>query len=65
MLSRAEKAEEKLEKVREWRNENLDGGCTCSHEYLSRGWTDSKCEWHNIETAVLDAILAPGGGEKG
>jgi hypothetical protein len=70
MLSRrdefAKAAEAKLEKVREWAAGNLDDGCSCSKEYQNRGLTgrrDPACEWHTINTAALDAILAPGGGE--
>jgi hypothetical protein len=65
LLARAEAAEEKLEKVRLWAAGNLDDGCSCSVAYQKRGLHDPSCEWHTIDTEALDAILAPGGGEKG
>jgi hypothetical protein len=62
LLARAEAAEEKLEKVREWRNDNLDDGCVCSLGYHGlTGRRDPGCEWHRLNTSDLDAILAPGG----
>ena len=57
-----------LNAVREWAAGNLDDGCSCSKEYRDRGLTgrrDPACEWHNLHIEALDAILAPGGGEKG
>jgi hypothetical protein len=65
LLARAEAAEEKLDKVRKWRDDNLDYVCSCSEAYTSRNLIDGDCQWHDIETSDLDAILAPGGGEKG
>ncbi len=65
MVDRVEAAEAKLEKVREWRNDNLDYVCSCSEAYTRRNLIDGDCQWHDIEIPALDAILAPGGGEIG
>jgi hypothetical protein len=60
-----ERLREALNAIREWADVNLDDGCSCGSGYGDRHLADPSCEWHNLDTADLYAILAPGGGEKG